>query len=501
MILSCAGNKNDNKRDDFLYKIRVEINSGDVEYRDKVIELNIDLEAKMKECYSSGKKINYNSMCIIEVDNHDNIVDTCTSQYDIKTLLWVMEGLTPKHSTRYFNVCFNTTDQEEIPSGYEPTRMVIKEDLPGRWAFTTQNGYFVFEERGGAFEVFSPLDCKDNAPGKDWMRDDFKEYNGILNIGDPDTKAIFHPNEDIEVIEGDWKGCKSDLVLEGPILCRLRSLNKFGELREDYRSSTVYSIIFDVFPNFIRASVKRGNNHGYACVMELTPGGDSLELTDYVVRSNGIRYLKDKVYAEDVDNEWVFIGDQQDSKSLFFIHTQDDSVKDGLDWYGFMQAVMVGWGRGANPGINNYPNEYYFGFSDTTDIVGMENLVASLTTTPEIQIERIQKRETEDWGAIRIKETDKHLQVSLENSKIHCTYSPVTTANLETAITELIIKERNINVSGKHLDEMARGGRDRGTLSDRTAIVFEGTDRQTVHLEWDEGASIQEVTFIRTNLS
>jgi hypothetical protein len=102
---------------------------------------------------------------------------------------------------------------------------------------------------------------------------------------------------------------------------------------------------------------------------------------------------------------------------------------------------MMGWGRGANPGINDYPNEYYFGFSDTTDIAGMENLVASLTTTPEIQIERIQKREAEDWGSIRIIETDKHLQVSLENSKIHCTYSPVMTANLETAITELIIKK------------------------------------------------------------
>lgn len=39
-LFSCTGNKND--YDDSLYKIRVEINSGDVEYSDKLIELNIN---------------------------------------------------------------------------------------------------------------------------------------------------------------------------------------------------------------------------------------------------------------------------------------------------------------------------------------------------------------------------------------------------------------------------------------------------------------------------
>lgn len=488
---------NNNNNDNFLYKVRVEINSGDVEYKDKVVELNINLEAKLKDCYSTGKKVDYCSIRIVEVDSQENVVSTCTSQYDINTLLWVMKGTTPKRSTRYYNIYFNTTDREKIVSKDKPEPMVIKEDLQSKWAFTTPNGYFVFEKSGGAFEVFSPVKCEDNAPGKDWLRDDCKEYNGILNIGDPDTKAIFHPNEDTEVNQGEWKGCKSDIMFEGPLRYRLRSINKFGKLANDYRSSTAYSVSFDIFPNFIRASVTKGNNHGYACVMELTPGGDSLESTDYVVRSNGTKYLKDETYAEDIENEWALIGDQQDSIGLFFIHAQDDSIIDGLNWYEFMQTVMVGWGRGANPGINNYPNEFYFGFSHTTDNTNMKKLVASLTSTPEISIGKTQKRELEDWGAINIKKINNNLQISIENNKILCTYSPVLTANLETAITKLIIKENNINISGSLIDEMARGGGDRGTLSDKTGIIYEGKDKKTVHLEWDNGASIQEITIFK----
>lgn len=494
-LCGCHNNGITNK--DFLYKVAVEINSGDIEYRDKVIELNISFEAKLKECYSSGKKVDYGTIQVVEVDSKENIVSTCICQYDISTLVWIMKGITPRRSTRYYNIYFNTTDMEKDTPKDKPKPIVTKEDLPGKWAFTTPNGYFVFENNGGAFEVFSPIKCEDNAPGKDWMRDDYKEYSGILNIGDPDTKAIFHPNEDIEVNQGLWKGCKSDIVMEGPLRFRLRSINRFGELEKDYRSNTAYSVYFDIFPDFVRASVTKGNKYGYACVIELTPGGDSLESTDYVIRSNGTKYLKDEGYDEDIENEWAYIGDQQDSIRLFFIHAEDDSIKDGLNWYEFMQAVMVGWGRGANPGINHYPNEFYFGFSHTADNADMHKWVASLTTTPEIKIGKTQKKETEDWGAIGIKKINNNLQVTLENEKILCTYSTVMTANLETAITKLIVKENNTNISGKHLDEMARGGRDRGTLSDKTGIIYEGKDKKTVHLEWDNGASIQEITIFK----
>ena len=169
----------------------------------------------------------------------------------------------------------------------------------------------------------------------------------------------------LDAFAGDWKfhpvkSLGGETVRAGPLRYRIRSINKFGKLANDYRFNTAYTIFYDVFPNFIRASVTNGNEYGYACVMELTPGGDSLESTDYVVCSNGEKYTKGNGFAEDIVDEWALIGDLQDSTGLFFIHAQDDLIKDGLNWYDFMQVVMVGWGRGANPAIHKYLNEYYF---------------------------------------------------------------------------------------------------------------------------------------------
>ena len=408
-----------------------------------------------------------------------------------------MKGKTPKHCTRYYNIYFNSSDQKDRALWGQNGLVVKKEDLPDRWAFTTPNGYFVFEKNGGAFNIFSPEKCENNASGKDWLREDYKEYNGILNIGDPNTKAIFHANDDVEVGQGKWGVCKSDIVMAGPLSYRIRSINKFGKLANDYRSNTEYTIFYDIFPNFIRASVTKGNEYGYACAMELTPGGDSLETTDYVIRSNGEKYTKGNGYVEDIADEWALIGDLQDSTGLFFIHAQDDSIKDGLKWYDFMQAVMVGWGRGANPAIHKYPNEYYFGFIKNAGYTEMKKLVASLTSAPEIIVGKIQKNDQDDWGKVTIEKVNDNLQVSLENNKIRCLWTPVMTANWETAITELVVKGKNINISGKHLDEMARGGGDRGILSDKTGIVYEGKDKKTIHLEWDNGASIEEITLFK----
>lgn len=494
-LFSCAGKKNN--FDDSLYKVRVEINSGDIEYSDKLIELNINFADKLNEVFSAGKKINYQSIRVAEVDRDNKLISDCICQYDINTLLWVMKSVTPKHCTRYYTIYFNTTDQTKNNAETRNEPVVIKENLPDRWGFTTPNGYFVFEKKGGAFKVFSPEKCEDNTPGKDWIRDDYKEYNGILNIGDPDTKAIFHPNEDTEVKQGIWKGCKSDLILEGPLRYRIRSINKFGDLPGDCRSNTTYQVFFDIFPNFIRAFITGGNEKGYACVMELTPGGDSLEATDYVIRSNGKKYMKDESYAEDIADEWAYIGDKQDSTSLFFIHAQDDTIKDGVNWYEFMQAVMVGWGRNANPGITGQPNDFYFGFSKSSDYSANKKLVASITSTPEINIGKTQKRKQNGWGLEKISKVNDSLLVTLENSKIRCKWSPVLTGNMETAITEFTIKGKNINISGKHLDEMAKGGGDRGVLSGKTGVIYEGPNKKIVHLEWDNGKSIEEITIYK----
>jgi len=476
------------------YKFRIEINSGQTVYTNKIIELELDLNVKLMECYSFGKQVNYRSIRVFELDTNGRMVKECLCQYDINTLYWTMEGITPAHSKRYYEVYFHTTDQHQIPGELQP--QVLKEDFTDGWKFKTPAGYYFFEKKGGAFRVFSPLECKDNENGKDWIRDDYSEYNGMLNIGDPETHAIFHSGEDKEAKEGIWKGCKSDIVFSGPLHYQIRSINNFGDLENDYRSNTSYVIIHDIFPNFIRATITYGNESGIACIMEITPGGDSLEQSDYVICSDGLINNKDEKWSKDISPEWLFVGDLQDTTRLFFIHDDDDNIQDGLDWYEFMQAVMVGWGRNANPGIHTYPSTFYLGFSQTENYQDMKKLVASLITNPDIQISTTEQNKNISWGDIYVEEIEGNLQVVLENSKLQCRYAQVQTANTETCITELLIRKVNQNQAGQFIDEMASWirGCDRGILSNKTGVIYNGKDRQTVHLEWDKGASIEEVT-------
>ncbi len=479
----------------YLYKIPIEVQSGDTEYTDKLIRLNIDLKDKLKECYATGKKVDEHAIAVEEVDARGKMISRCVAQYEVDQLLWMMEGVMPKSTTRYFNILFNTTDQPAVATQEKP--LITRKDTVGNWAFTTPNGYFVYETRGGAFNVFAPQVCQDNAYGKDWVRGDYKEYNGILNIGDPNTKAIFHPHHDTEADDGIWQGSKSDLIVEGPLHYQIRAINSFGELPGDYRSNTVYRVLFDIYPHYITATVTQGNEHGYASVMEMTPGGDSLETSDYVVASDGRTYHKGDTLAADLSPEWFLVGDAQDSARLFFSHLQDDSSQDGIHWYDFMQGLMVGFGRGANPGIHTYPNTFYMGFTPQSGAPGMQKLVASLSNTPTIEVGTTRKQSRYSWGDITIKKEAGNLEVTLENSLFKCAYSPVMTANLETAITEFLVKPKQINISGKHMDEMARDQRDRGVLSDKTGVVFENEDHKTVHLEWDQGQAIEEVTMYK----
>ncbi len=483
-------------RSNYLYKIPVDLKSGEIEYHDKLVSLAIDFEEKLKESHSAGKKINFNSIRIDEVDSAGNFIDSCTVQYDIDKLLWLAKGITPQFSTRHFIIYFNSTDQHSVIAEQKP--LVTIKDTADNWAFTTPNGFFVYEKSGGAFNVFAPEECADNEKGKDWVRGDYKEYNGILNVGAPDTKAIFHPHKDVEADDGIWGGSKSEIIFSGPLHYQVRSINRFGNLHDDYRSNTEYRIVFDIYPNYIKATVEKGNEHGYACVIEMTPGGDSLELSDYVIGSDGRKFLKGDTLAADMSPEWMFAGDAQDSSTLFFIHKQDDDIIDGIHWYDFMQGLMLGWGRGANPGINTYPNEFFMGFSKQSKYADMKKLVASISNQPELIVHKMVKQDLNTWGSIDIKKNDNQYEVALENTVLKLTYSLVNTANAETAITELLIKSKGVNVSGKHMDEMARSGTvDRGGLSDRTAVIYEDENKKVVHLEWDDGKSIEEVTLFK----
>lgn len=370
--------------DQWQYRFTVEVKAGDVDLYDKLVEVPVDFEAKFAEAGPAGELLDISSIRICETDEAQGIITEVTGQYDPGLLLWQLQGKTAANTSRWFDIYFNKTDLSVPPADHEPA--IVMSEMPGRWAFNTPVGYYVFEKDGGAFEVFSPVPCQDNEVGKDWMRDDFNRWNGILNVGDPDTKAIFHPNDDDEVDDGLEKRVRSQLVYAGPLRYRIKCINRFGDLGDGYRSNTVYEIHYDILPDAVKATMVRGNQHGVACIMELTPGGDSLETTDYVVRADGLKMLKDQKWSEDISPEWLVVGDADDANRLYFAHAEDDTITDGLNWYDNMQAAMVGWGRRANPGMAAFPETFYFGFTQAENHSDIETKIKSLSSDYHVEV-------------------------------------------------------------------------------------------------------------------
>ncbi len=168
LISNCKSVKEEKSQANFMYKIGVEVHSGDHNYQDKLIALEINFNEKLKECNAYGKKVDLESIKVIEVNADGDSITESIAQYDLDKLLWTMEGNTPASKTRFYNILFNTTDVPSIE--FSKTKLIEKLDLGSKWAFNTPSGYYVYDKKGGAFDVFAPQKCTDNEHGKDWVR-------------------------------------------------------------------------------------------------------------------------------------------------------------------------------------------------------------------------------------------------------------------------------------------------------------------------------------------
>jgi len=176
------------------------------------------------------------------------------------------------------------------------------------------------------------------------------------------------------------------MVYSGPVRYRLRSEHIFGDRGSDQRSNTTYEIFHDIFPHTVRATMTKGNADGFACIVELTPGGDDYESSDYVTRPSGAKGS----FNGDLSPEWVYLGDANDPNKFFFIHVEDDNVNDAAQPYGGIKMIMAGWGRSADPGIRTYPSTFYFGFDRAPDHVGMTKVINSIHHPLTIEIKPTQ---------------------------------------------------------------------------------------------------------------
>lgn len=386
---------------DWNYRLDVSVDSGAVTRIDKPVELPINFTAAFEQLRASGKMLDHQSIRIIDVSGESP--KEIASQFEpykdfqaknnaIGVLVWMMEGTTQPRIDKRYQVYFDTITNGPKHSPEFTNYLTLSEPDEDSWKISAPGyGFYTFQKSGGVFRVFSPHDVEDNALG-DWVRFDKSHYQGIPNMHSPDFSTIFHQTYDDLVASDNQWDATSELIIDGPVKSVIRSEHKI----ESGISTGTWEIFYEIFPSTIRCTVTKGNDKGYALIHESTPGGNQFDEDDFIRLStdDAPRRLGDGNFNQDIEPEWAYQGDDKVKHKLYFIHNQDDDIKDAVLEFPQYDFWVLGWGRGdgatnVSPGINTYPQSYYFGFYPAENHGQMVTYIRSLTTPVKPTVTRL----------------------------------------------------------------------------------------------------------------
>ncbi len=391
LFLSVSCVKKEAGRKGLYYEIPLEVSSDSHFFRDKTAELEIDLAGMLKDRFHIHTNIDHGSVRVSEFDHKGNFVRDCACQYDVnKTLIWLMEGDFPPMTKRIFRVSFNISGQNAKVS--LANHLVIKKEKGDSPEFATPSVYAVYGMKEGGFQVFLPIECENDRGKGDWIRNDHISDQSILYISDPDERIIFGPHTGTRVDAGSWDGCKSDIIYGGPVRYRIRSTKRYGRMPGDLRSGAVFSVIYDIFPDFIRAQIVKSGEPGFHCMVNLTPGGDILDSSDYLIAHDAKEYLRPGRLQTGNGFPWFYTGDAGDSTNLFFVRSGESPADLKMIRSDSAKALKAGWLIQPSEGSNMLHDEYFFGFVRTKNFSEVERKVKSILSVPEITVGKIERK-------------------------------------------------------------------------------------------------------------
>ena len=354
---------------DRQYRLLLQVDASGYVRFEKPVEIELDFTQLLDSIGESGI-INERSIQVIEIDVNGKMIDESVPfQFDKDenivncsnakgTMIFILKGTSSSSSIRYFHVYFGSDAQFE-PLHIQEQITISDTFIHGsqHWRIQSSNATYMFDKTGGAFSEMRDVE------GGDWIQFHNTrapiEYRGIPNIqifyGEGKFKGIFHPG---------YGTVKSELVGKGPIKIKI-----FSTTEVDGR----WDCTWEIYPNYAKCTVLNGNKDGFAFLYEGVPGGNDFSPSqDYMVESDGNRTYflpcdNKLVWARNISPEWVYFGDDQINRTLYYIHHEDDNVQEAM--YQVYDALTVfGFGRNAVPGINTYPAHFTIGFCESTDI-------------------------------------------------------------------------------------------------------------------------------------
>jgi hypothetical protein len=355
---------------DRKYHLPIIINANGYARIDKPVEVPLNFSALFKE---SGiiSTFSERSLRLVEVNSAGQVInERVPFQFDkaaefeagkkaLGSLIFMMTGTTAPNQSRYFRLCFD--DKDHPPNPVKPLlsiQDVGEYEGSAAYKINTPTAQYYYHKYCGGFASIIDKEGNDWVsyhPNQEPESGMLGRYRGIPNIAPPNL----HP--------GSPEPVKSSKILaEGPI--------KISILTETEDKG--WRAKWDIYPDHATMTLLEKGPEPYWILYEGTPGGE-FNLEDYWVRSDGTREIL-KPYAQKSQwtgrlpsPKWVYFGDHQLDRVLYYIHHEDHPYEDVFWHSGEGGMTVFGFGRGPTQEnwqqLANAPAHLTLGFEEAND--------------------------------------------------------------------------------------------------------------------------------------
>lgn len=293
-------------------------------YRDnKPVEAPLDFGNIFARLGLSGV-LDTASLRLVEKDAGGNVLDPQVP-FQLEpgdTLLLICTGRTGPHTTRFYDLYFDTEGHQSARTPAPVDTLVrssdnVMHEEQESFRIATPSATWYYHKAGAGFASMEDPD------GADWLGyrpccESGGEYRGIPNMWK------FHPGQDSSY---------TNIEIAGPLRTRIRSV----------AVDSSQECIWDIFPTYARMTLLKSDKL-YWFLYEGIPGG-SLEVDrDYNVISSGLRRSISEDWHGDLPGpEWIYFGDDSTERTIYLAHDDDDRTDQF--WQMREEMVVFGFGR------------------------------------------------------------------------------------------------------------------------------------------------------------
>lgn len=380
---------------DRKFTLPITIHGNGFSRTDKPVEVQLNFTA-LAANVGLTSSFSEKSLQLVEVNPSGEVLNSQVpfqfdkaAEYDpgkkaLGTLVFMLKGKTAPDQSRHFRLYFDDQEYE-----YRAQKLVSIEQAGvyegfDAYKIKTPAAEYYYHAGSGGFASIKDKDGKDwvsyhpNAEPESGMKG---RYRGIPNVAPPEL----HP--------GSPEPKKSTKVIaEGPVRITLMTETEDKQWQSKW----------DIYPNYATMTLLKKGPEPYWILYEGTPGGEFNE-EDYWVRSDGTRevmkpyLLKSQWTGHLPSPKWVYFGDHQTDRVLYYIHHEDYPYEDVFWHSGEGGMTVFGFGRGPSQDnwqqLTKAPAYLTLGFAEKNDFNYVNERINASYKALKISVGKIQMKQ------------------------------------------------------------------------------------------------------------